>query len=82
MILIIPLWKSGQPGPPHEKKQLIIFYVQPIRNVVEHFSREGVPVPAELPLPGNLNRLREKKLFLGVKPKQITQVFSAASGYT
>ena len=30
-------------------RQMIIIYAQPIRNAVQHFSREVVPVPAEPP---------------------------------
>ena len=50
-------------------KQLIIFYAQSIRNVVQRFSREGVPVPAEPP-PWKSGPLPKKTAVSGGKTKK------------
>ena len=49
------------------------------RNVVEHFSREGVPVPAEPP-PWKSGPSPKKQLFQGVKPKKSCPNFFCGSG--
>ena len=42
----LEIWTARNPP---RKKQLIIISAQPIRNVEQHFSREGVPIPAAPP---------------------------------
>ena len=42
----LEIWTARNPP---RKKQLIIISAQPIRNVEQHFSREGVPMPAAPP---------------------------------
>ena len=55
-------------------KQLIIFYAQSIRNVVQRFSREGVPVPAEPP-PWKSGPLPKKTAVSGGKTKKKLPTF-------
>ena len=59
-------------------KQLIIFYAQSIRNVVQRFSREGVPVPAEPP-PWKSGHLPDKTVVSGGKTKKKLPTFFFAA---
>ena len=60
-------------------RQMIIIYAQPIRNAVQHFSREVVPVPAEPPpwKSGQPGTPYEKKTALsgGKTKKKLPSVF-------
>ena len=60
------IWTARSPP---RKNQFIIFHAQPIRNVVEHISKEAVPVQAEPP-PRKSRPSPKKQLFQGVKLKK------------
>ena len=72
----LEIWTARNPP---RKKQLIIISAQPIRNVEQHFSREGVPIPAAPPPWKTGPPLKKKQLFQGVKPKKNCPTFFCGS---
>ena len=69
----LEIWTTGQ---------MIIINAQPIRNAVQHFSREAV-LCRQNRLPGNLDSQGpptiKKQLFQGVKPKKNCPAFFCGS---
>ena len=67
----LEIWTARNPP---RKKQLIIISAQPIRNVEQHFSREGVPIPAAPP-PWKTGPPLKKTALSGGKTKSCPHFF-------